>query len=107
MLCTATTGLAALNHEGGTTAHLLYKIPVTDGEEAPQCNVIGGSQRAELLRATAMHIWNEFPMYHWKVFEAVSCCLCDLASADNSTLWWLGLHMGRVFSVQCNLVVFG
>ena len=25
-----------------------------------------------------MHIWDEFPMCHWKVFEAVSRCLCDL-----------------------------
>ena len=62
---TATTGLAALNHEGGTTAH---KIPVTDGEEAPQCNFTGGNQRAELLRMAAVHIWDEFPMCHQKVF---------------------------------------
>ena len=77
-LCTATTGLAALNHEGGTTAHSMYKIPVTDGEEAPQCNVTGGSQRAELLKTAAVHIWDEFPMCHHKVFEAVNHCLCDL-----------------------------
>ena len=72
VLCTATTGLAALNHKGGTTAHSMYKILVTDGEEAPQCNVTGGSQRAKLLRMATMHIWDEFPMCHWKVFEAVS-----------------------------------
>ena len=78
VLCTATMGLVALNHEGGTTAHSVYKIPVTDGEEAPQCNVTGGSQRAELLRTAAVHIWDEFPMCHRKVFEAVSRCLCDL-----------------------------
>ena len=78
VLCTATTGLAALNHEGGTTAHSMYKIPVTDGEEAPQCNVTGGSQRAELLKTAAVHIWDEFPMCHRKVFEAVNRCLCDL-----------------------------
>ena len=46
MLCTASTSLAALNHNVGTTAHSMYKIPVTDGEEAPQCNVTSGSQRA-------------------------------------------------------------
>ena len=39
VLCSATTGLAALNHEGGTTAHAIYKIPVTGSEEVPQCNV--------------------------------------------------------------------
>ena len=35
----STTGLAALNHQGGATAHSVYKISVTDGEEAPQCNI--------------------------------------------------------------------
>ena len=44
--CTATTGLAALNHEGGMTAHSMYKIPVTD-EEVPQCNVTAHSQQSE------------------------------------------------------------
>ena len=78
VLCTATTGLAALNHEGGTTAHSMYKIPVTDEDEAPQCNVTAGSQRGELLKTAAVHIWDEFPMCHRRVFEAVSRCLCDL-----------------------------
>ena len=78
VLCTATTGLAALNHEGGTTAHSMYKIPITDGEEAPQCNITGSSQRAELLKTAAVHIWDEFPMCHHKIFEAVNRCLCDL-----------------------------
>ena len=56
VLCTATTGLAALNHEGDTTAHSMYKIPVTDEDEAPQCNVTAGSQRGELLKMAAVHI---------------------------------------------------
>lgn len=78
IFCTATKGFAALNHEGGTMAHSMYKILVTDGEEAPQCNVTGGSQRPELLRMDAMHIWDKFPMCHQKEFEAVNHCLCDL-----------------------------
>ena len=78
VLCIVTMGLVALKHEGDTTAHLMYKIPVTDGEEAPQCYITGGSQGAELLKTAAMHIWDEFPMCHRKVFQAVSRCLCDL-----------------------------
>ena len=35
VLCTVTTDLAALNHEGGTTAHSMYKIPVTNEDEIP------------------------------------------------------------------------
>ena len=64
VLCTATTGLAALNHEGGITAHSMYKILVTDEDEAPQCNVTVGSQHGELLKTAAVHIWDEFPMCH-------------------------------------------
>ena len=64
VLCTATTGLAALNHEGGTTAHSMYKIPVTDEDETPQCNMTAGSQHGELLKMAAINIWDEFPMYH-------------------------------------------
>ncbi len=82
VLCSATTGLAALNHEGGMTAHATYKIPVTDREETPQCNVTARSQRAELLRASALHIWDEFPMVHRNNFEAVNRCLCDIIGND-------------------------
>ena len=53
-------------------------IPVTDDDEVPQCNVTASSQRGELLQRAAVHIWDEFPMCHRKVFEAVSRCLCDL-----------------------------
>ena len=78
VLCTATTGFAALNHEGGRTVHSMYKIPVTDINEAPQCNVTASSQRGELLKTAALHIWDEFSMCHRSVFEAVNRCLCDL-----------------------------
>ena len=37
--CSATAGLAGLNYEGGTTAHATFKIPVTDSEDTPVCNV--------------------------------------------------------------------
>lgn len=33
------TGLATLNHKGGTTAHAIYKIPVTGSVDIPQCSV--------------------------------------------------------------------
>ena len=39
VLCSATTGLAALNYKGGTTAHSMYKIPITADDEVPKCNV--------------------------------------------------------------------
>ena len=59
------------------TAHSMYKIPVTDDNETPQCNITARSQR-ELLKTAGLHIWDEFQMCHCKVFEAVNPCLCDL-----------------------------
>jgi ATP-dependent DNA helicase PIF1 len=82
VLCSAMTGLAALNHEGGTMAHATYKIPVTGSEEIPQCSVTARSERAELLRAAALHIWDEFPSIHQKNFEAVSNWLCDVTGSS-------------------------
>ena len=78
VLCCATTGLAALNHEGGSTVHATYKIPVTETDKAPQCNVTPASQQGELLCNAALNIWDEFPMAHRKNLEAVNCLLCDL-----------------------------
>ena len=83
VLCTATTGLAALNHEGGMTAHSMYMIPVTGEQEIPQCNVTVNSQHADLLHSAAVFIWDEFPIIHRKNFEAVSQCLCDIAECGN------------------------
>ncbi len=61
------------------TAHATYKIPITVSE---QCNVTARSQRAELLRASVLHIWDEFPMVHHNNFEAVNRCLCDIIGND-------------------------
>ena len=58
MLCSATTSLVALN----------YKIPVTDSEDTPNCNVTARSQRAEPLHAATLHVWDEFPMAHPHLF---------------------------------------
>ena len=60
--CSATAGPAGLNYEGSTMAHATFKIPVTDSEDTPVCNVPARSQRAELLHAAALHIWDEFPV---------------------------------------------
>ena len=60
----------------------MYKTPVTTSDEVPQCNVTFNSQRAELLTAASVHIWDEFPMSHRKNFEAVSHCLCDLTQCN-------------------------
>lgn len=63
----ASTGIAAIDHSRGRTAHNLFKIPVVEsnspgGVEQLPCNVAPRSQRAELLRASTLIIWDEISM---------------------------------------------
>jgi len=78
-LVCAATGLAATLYDGGTTAHSLFKIPVEEidveaeddeGRELT-CQLPEGSQRLELLLATDLIVWDEFPNNHRHSFEAV------------------------------------
>ena len=80
--CSATAGLAGLNYEDGMTAHATLKIPVTDSEDTPVCNVPARSQRAELLHPAGLHIWDEFPIGHRHLIEAASRCLCDITGNE-------------------------
>ena len=62
-LVCATTALAALIYDGGTTAHSLFGIPVQDhpsDDEGFECSVSGKSQRADLIRFAKLIVWDEF-----------------------------------------------
>ncbi|KAG5063305.1 hypothetical protein JHK85_004488 [Glycine max] len=61
---------ASLLLPGGRTAHSKFKIPVPIFEDST-CNIIHGSQLAELLNQTNLIIWDEAPMAHKFCFEAL------------------------------------
>ncbi len=42
----------------------------------------------------AMYIWDEFPMCHRKVFEAVNRCLCDLMQTETPCGGWVFICCG-------------
>jgi hypothetical protein len=72
--CCASTTLAALLFEGATTAHSLFRYPVTeevdkDPEYLSECK-LDGSQRLDLLLATTVIFWDEFPSNDRELFEA-------------------------------------
>jgi len=77
VLCVASTGIAAQLLPGGRTAHKRFKIriPITD---TSTCKITWGSQTAELLRAAHLLIWDETPMTHRHVFDAVERTLQDI-----------------------------
>jgi hypothetical protein len=65
-------GIAALLLEGGCTAHSRFKIPVAGLCGSFACYVPLNSPQAALIRATRLIVWDEAPMAHKHVFEAVN-----------------------------------
>ncbi|CAM9823782.1 unnamed protein product, partial [Laminaria digitata] len=79
ILCTASTGIAALLLPGGLTAHSTFKIPFGDKlVEGAFCNVKAETERAEVLRRASLIIWDEIPMANKLAPEALDLALRDL-----------------------------
>jgi hypothetical protein len=71
-LSMASSGIAALLLEGGCIAHSRFKILVTGLCGSFACYVPMNSPQAALIRATRLIVWDETPMAHKHVFEAVN-----------------------------------
>jgi hypothetical protein len=71
-LSMASSGIAALLLEGGCTAHSRFKIPVVGLCGSSTCYVPLNSPQAALIRAARLIVWDEAPMAHKHVFEAVN-----------------------------------
>jgi len=68
----------------GRTAHSSkFAIPVPTLQNST-CNVLQGSELAELLKVTKLIIWDEAPMAHKFCFEALDKSLRDLMSSSNN-----------------------
>ena len=74
VLCCASTGFVAVMYAGGRTAHNLFKIPVPEDEfdlAKIECDIPYNSQRATLLRAAALIIFDEITMTSRQNLEAI------------------------------------
>ncbi len=81
VLVVASTGLAALNYKGATTAHALFRIPVKDPDDDSdvlQCAIGRSSQRAEIIRAASVIIWDELAMADVSWMDAVDQAVSDI-----------------------------
>ena len=76
-LAVAGSGIAALLLQGGRTAHSRFKIPVPTHEDSV-CSVNHRSEIADLLIQAKVVVWDEAPMTHRHIFEAVDRTLKDL-----------------------------
>ncbi len=82
VLCASATGISAINYEGGTTAHALLKIPVETTNPNAYCNLTASSQRAKLIEAADVIIWDESPMSHRHNLETVDRTWQDLFAKE-------------------------
>lgn len=83
VLCSASTGIAALLLPGGLTAHSTFKIPFGDNlVPGSVCNVKSESERGQVLRRADLIIWDEIPMSDKLAPEALDLTLRDLRGCD-------------------------
>ncbi|XP_074345441.1 uncharacterized protein LOC141684401 isoform X3 [Apium graveolens] len=95
VLAVASSGIASLLIDGGRTAHSRFKILI-DADEFSCCDIKQNTFLAELICSTSLVIWDEAPMTHRFVFEAVDRTFRDIRSKvdpNAGTLPYGGLTM--------------
>jgi hypothetical protein len=85
-LSMASSGIAALFLEGGYTAHSRFKILVAGLCGSSACYVPLNSPQTALIRAARLIVWDEAPMAHKHVFEAVNHTLQHVMGVVDPTL---------------------
>jgi hypothetical protein len=68
----ASSGIAALLLEGGCIAHSRFKIPVAGLCGFSTCYVPLNNPQTALIQNARLIMWDEAPMAHKHVFEAVN-----------------------------------
>lgn len=76
-LAVASSGIAALLLEGGTTAHFRFKLPIDIASDSV-CDVGRSTELAALLCRVSLIVWDEAPMANRMAFEAVDRLLQDV-----------------------------
>ena len=76
-LAAASSGVAALLLPGGQTGHSLFKIPLKV-DEYSTCSISKQSMQAKLLKHAKVIIWDEAPLMHKHVYEALDRTFQDI-----------------------------
>ena len=96
VLCTASSGIAALLLPGGRTAHSMFKIPINGISPESICCILKNSTRAELMRVAKCIIWDEIVPQHRYAIETLDRTLRDLRDR-NEPFGGITLLMGGDF----------
>jgi hypothetical protein len=81
VLAVATTGIAALLLHGGSTVHSRFALPL-DIHATSTCNISVQSQLGQLLQSTDLIVYDEAPMHHRHVMEAIDRTLRDVRNSE-------------------------
>ncbi|XP_046391588.1 uncharacterized protein LOC124159723 [Ischnura elegans] len=81
-LAVASSGIAAANMPGGTTAHSMFGLPLDLREGTGVWNITNGSQRADLIRKARVIVFDEAPMAHKFIFGILDRSLRDLMNSN-------------------------
>ncbi|KAL8111953.1 hypothetical protein AgCh_019598 [Apium graveolens] len=82
VLAVASSGIASLLVQGGKTSHSRFRIPI-DISEVSTCEIKKNTHLAELICKASLVIWDEAPMTHRFVFEAVDRSFRDIRQSIN------------------------
>ena len=80
-LAVAYSGIAATLLEGGRTFHSRFKAPLSP-QSTSMCAISAQSPLADLIRRTDLIVWDEAPMAHRYLLEALDRTLRDITQHD-------------------------
>ncbi|GLB44068.1 putative helitron helicase-like domain at N-terminus [Lyophyllum shimeji] len=81
VICVASSGIASLLLPGGCTSHSSFKIPILINASTV-CTITKTSPLAALICTTDLIIWDEAPMQHRHIHEAVDRRFQDIRGSD-------------------------
>ena len=96
VLCVTSSDIATQLLPGGRTSHSRFKIPLHLNETSI-CAISSNSQLAELIKSSALIIWDEVPMQHKYCFEAVNRTLNDIGHQSDDSLFG---NIPKIFGVD-------
>ena len=81
VICVTSSGIASLLLKGGRTVHSTFKVPI-EIHESSSCGIKKNSDLADLIRQADLVIWDEAPMQHHHIHDAVNRTLQDIRNSD-------------------------
>ena len=106
VLCVASSGIASLLLIGGRTSHSTFKIPI-EIHEGSTCSIGRNSDLAELIKETDLVIWDEAPMQHRHIHEAVDRTFRDIRRCEDKPFGGLTVVFGGDFKQILPVIVKG